>query len=150
MLLRKGVYPYEFIDSWGRFNETTLPNKNVFYSILYLEDITDEDYIHARKVFEELELENLGEYHDLYIESYTLLLADVFENFRNKCTEIYELDPAQFLSTPGLALQAYFKKTGIKLELLTNNDVLMLVRKEIRGGMCHIHTRVSEKLGQKH
>ena len=91
-------------------------------------------------------MKNLGEYHDLYIESDTLLLADVFENFRNKCTEIYELDPAQFLSTPGLALQAYFKKTGIKFELLTNNDGLMMVTKEIKGGICHMHTRVSEKL----
>ena len=85
------------MDSWEKFNETTLPNKKTFYSKLYLEDITDEDYIHAEKVFEELKLKNLGEYHDLYVQSDTLLLADVFENFRNKCIEIYELNPAHIL-----------------------------------------------------
>ena len=84
LLLRKGIYPYEYIDSWERFNETTLPNKKAFYSKLYLEDITDEDYIHAQKVFEELKLKNLGKYHDLYVQSNILLFADVFENFRNK------------------------------------------------------------------
>ena len=69
---------------------------------LYLKDITDEDYIHAQKMFKELKLKNLDEYHDLYVQSDILLLADVFENFRDKCTEIYELDPAHFLSAPGL------------------------------------------------
>ena len=72
MLLRKGVYPYKYIDSWERFNETTLPNKKVFYSELSLEDITDEDYIHGQKVFEELKIKNLGEYHNLYVQSDTL------------------------------------------------------------------------------
>ena len=68
MLLRKGVYSYKYIESWERFNETTLPNfLQVFYSELYLEDITDEDYIHGQKVFEELKLKNLGEYHNLYV-----------------------------------------------------------------------------------
>ena len=78
-------------------------DKKAFYSELYLEDITDEDYTYAPKVFEELELKRLDDYHDLYIQSDTLLLADVFENFRNKGIEIYELDPAHFLSAPGLA-----------------------------------------------
>ena len=91
------------MDSWERFNKTTLPNKKAFYNKLYLEDTTDEDYIHAQKVFEEFKLKNLGEYHDLYVQSDTLLLADVFENFRNKCIEIYKLDPAHVLSVPGLA-----------------------------------------------
>ena len=95
LLLRKGVYPYEYMDSWERFNETTLPNKKAFYSRLY-QDITDEDYIHAQKVFEELKLKSFGEYHDLYVQSDTLLLADIFENFRNKFNEIYELNPAHF------------------------------------------------------
>ena len=103
LLLRKGVYPYEYMNNWERFNETTLPSKRVFYSKLYLEDITDEDYIHTQKAFEEFELKNLGEYRNLYVQSDTLLLADVFEAFKNKCFEIYELDPAHFLSAPGLA-----------------------------------------------
>ena len=88
MLLRKGVYPYEYIDIWERFDETSLPEKKAFYSELHLEDITDEDYTHAQKVFEELKLKTVGGYHDLYVKSDTILLADVFENFRNKCIEI--------------------------------------------------------------
>ena len=103
------------MDSWERFNETTFPNKEAFYSDLYLEDITDKDCIHAQKVFEELKLKKLGEYHDLYVQSDTLLLTDIFETFRNKCIEIYERDPAHFLSTPGLAWQACLKHTGVNL-----------------------------------
>ena len=91
------------MDSWERFDKTSLPDKKAFYSELYLEDITNKDYAHAQKVFEELKLKNLGNYDDLYVQSNTLLLADVFENFRNKCIEIYELDPARFLSAPRLA-----------------------------------------------
>ena len=105
LLLRKGVYPYEYMDSWERSDETSLPYKKSFYSELYLEDITDKDYTHAQKVFKELGLKNLGDYHDLYVQSDTLLLADVFENFRNKCIEIYELDPVHFLSAPRFACQ---------------------------------------------
>ena len=97
-LLRKGVYPYEYMDSWERFDETSLPDKKAFYSELYLEDITNEDYIHSQKIFEELQLKNLGDYHNLHVQRDTLLLADIFENFRNKCIEIHELDPAHFLS----------------------------------------------------
>ena len=131
------------MDSWERCNETTLPNKKAFYSKLFLEDITDEDYIHAQKVFEEFKLKNFGEYHDLYFQSDTLLLTDVFENFRDKCIEIYELDPAHFLSAPGLAWQACFKKTGMILELLTDNYMLMIVEEGIRGGICHAIYRYS-------
>ena len=110
LLLRKGPYPYEYIDSSERFNETILPNKRAFYNNLYLEDITDEDYLHAQKVFEEFKLKNRGEYHDLYVQSNTLLLADVSENFRKKCLQIYELDPTHLLSAPGLARRACLKR----------------------------------------
>ena len=97
ILLRKGVYPYEYMDSWERFNETSLPPKESFYSELNLEDISDKDYLHVQKVWDVFEIKNLGEYHDLYVQSDTLLLADVFEKFRNTCIEIYELNPAHFL-----------------------------------------------------
>ena len=83
-------------------------------------------------------MKNLGEYHDLYVKSDSLLLADVFENFRDKCIEIYQLDPAHFLSAPGLAWQACLKKTGVELELLTDNSMLMMYKNGIRGGMCNV------------
>ena len=137
LLLTKGVYPYEYMDSWQRFDETSLPEKEAFYSCLNMEDITDIDYRHGKTVFEYLINKNLGYYLDLYVQSDTLLLADVFENFRNMCIKIYELDPAHFLSAPGLAWQACLKKTEVKLELLTDVDMLLMVEKGIRGGVCH-------------
>ena len=120
------------MDSWERFNETSLPPKESFYSELNLEDISDKDYLHAQKVWDVFEIRNLGEYHDLYVQSDTLLLADVFENFRNKYIEIYELDPAHFLLAPGLAWQACLKKTKVKLELLTDIDMLLMFEKGTR------------------
>ena len=96
-------------------------------------------------MFEELKLKNLGDYHDLYIQSDTLLLADVFENFRDKCIEIYELNPAHFLSAPGLAQQACLKKTKVKLELLTDIDMLLMVEKGIRGGICQATHRYAKE-----
>ena len=97
LLLRKGVYPYEYMDSWERFNETLLSNKEAFCSSLNMEDITDVDHKHAKRVFKNLSNKNLGDYHDLYVQSDTLLLADAFENFSNMCIKVYELDPAHFL-----------------------------------------------------
>ena len=117
LLLRKGVYPYEYMDSWERFNETSLPPKESFYSELNLEDISDKDYLHAQKVWDVFEIKELGEYHDLYVQSDTLLLADIFEKCRNTCIEIYELDPAHFLSAPGLAWQACLKKNKCKFRI---------------------------------
>ena len=91
------------MDSWERFDETSLSDKEAFYSSLNIEDITDVDHRRTKRVFKSLNNQNLGDYHDLYVQSNTLLLAEVFENFRNKCIEIYENDPAHFLSAPGLA-----------------------------------------------
>ena len=98
------------MDSWERFNETSSPLKKAFYSKLNLEDITDKDYNHAQKVWEVFGINNLGKYHDLYFQCDTLLLADVFEKFRDTCIEIYGLDPSHFLSAPELAWQACLKK----------------------------------------
>ena len=136
LLLRKGVYPYEYMDSWEKFDETTLPPKEAFYSDLNLEDISDEDYVHAQKVWDVFEIKNVGEYHNFYVQSDTILLADVFENFRNKYIEIYELDPMYFVSARGLAWQACSKKTGVKLELITDYDMLLIIEKGIRGRIC--------------
>ena len=135
LLLRKGVYPYDYMDSWERFNETSFPDKKYFYSELNLEDITDKDYSHAQKVFEEF-CTDIGEYHDLYVQTDTLLLADVFGKFRDTCIEIYGLDPSRFLSAPGLAWQACLKRIEVKLELLTDYHMLLMIEEGIRGGMC--------------
>ena len=136
-MLRKGVYPYGYMDNWERFNETLLPSKESFYSDLNMENIDDIEYRHGNNVFKIFKLIDLGEYHDLYVQTDTLLLADVFENFRNKCLEVYELGPAHFLSLPGSAWQACLKKTNVKLELLTDYDMLLMVEEGIRGGICH-------------
>ena len=144
MLLRKGVYPYEYMDSWEKFNETALPPKKDFYSNLNLENISDEDYVHAQKVWDVFKIKNLGEYHDLYVQSDTLLLADIFENFRNMCLNIYELDPVYFVSAPGLAWQACLKKTEVKLELITDYDMILMIEKGIRGGICQATHRYAK------
>ena len=123
------------MDNWGKFDETTLPPKEAFYSNLNLENISDEECAHDQKVWEVFEIKNRGEYHDLYVQSDTLLLADLFENFRNMCLEIYELDPTYFVSAPGLERQACLKKTGVKLELLTDYDIILMIDKRIRGGI---------------
>ena len=98
-----------------------------------LENISDDDYTHGHKVWDVFEIKNLGEYHDLYVQSDILLLADMFENFRNMCLNIYEHDPVYFVSAPGLAWQACSKKTGVKLELITDYDMILRIEKGIRG-----------------
>ena len=138
-MLRKGVYPYEYIDSWKKFNETSLPDKEYFYIELNKEHITDEDYLHAQKVCTAFKIKNLGEYHDLYVQSDTSLLADVFDNFRDKCIEKYEIDSAHFLSAPGLAWKAC-----LKLELLNDNGMFLMFEKGIRGKMCQATYRYAK------
>ena len=140
MLLRS-CYPYDYIDEWEKFNETSLLEKEEFYSKPNLQHITDSDYMHAERVWKKFEIKNLSEYHDLYIESDTLLLADVFENWRKICLEIHQLDPAKFFSAPGLAWQAVLKKAKVKLELLTDTDMQLMSEKGVRGGICHSFNR---------
>ena len=137
LLLRKGVYPYEYMDNWERFNEVILPDKIAFYNNLNIEDIIDVDYRHANSVFKEFKMNYLGDYHNLYVKSDTVLLADVFENFRNMCMKIYELDPSHFLTVPRLAWQACLKKAEVELELITDLDMLLMIEEGIRRGMCH-------------
>ena len=136
LLLRKGVYPYEHMDSFERFNETKLPPIESFYSEFNLSAISKNDYKHAKKVYEVMDCRDLGDYHDIYLCSDVMLLADVFESFRDRCQRIYGLDPAHFYTAPGLAWQAALKKTGVELELLTDKDMLLFFEKGIRGGIC--------------
>ena len=148
MSIRKGVFLYEYTDSWEKFNEPALPPKQDFYSNLNLENISDEDYVHAKKVWDVFKIKNLGEYHDLHVKIDTLLLSDIFENFRNMCLDIYELDPVHFVSVPGLTWQACLIKTGVKLELITDYDMILMIEKGIRGEICeatHRHAKANNK-----
>ena len=138
---RKGVYPYEYMDTLERLKETKLPPKEAFYSKLNNEDISDEDYAHAQKVWEVFKMEHFKDYHNLYNETDVLLLADVFESFRNICIKNYKLDPAHYYTAPGLAWDACLKMTGVKLELLSDIDMLLMVEKGIRGGVSMISNR---------
>ena len=137
LLLRKGAYPYEYMDGWDRFNEEKQPNKTDFYISLNMEDISEIHYRHALKVFNNFNIKNLGEDHDLHVHCDTILLEDVFESFRNLCLNTYKLDPAYFLSLPRLAWQACLKHSGIRLELISDIDMLLMFEKGIRGGICH-------------
>ena len=131
LLLRKCIYPYEYMDSWERFIETSLPPKKSIYSELNLEDISDKDYLHTQNVWDIFEIRNLDEYHDLFVQTDTLLLADVYEKFRDKCIGIYKLDCSYFFSAPGLAWQVCLKITNINLELLTDVDMLLMIESGI-------------------
>ena len=120
LVMRKGVYPYEYMDSLERFKENKLPPRESFYSRLTSEHISDEDYQHAQKVWGMFEMKTLQDYHNLYNETDVLLLADVFENFRNICMENYKLDPAHYYTAPGLSWDACLKMTDVKLELTSD------------------------------
>ena len=136
------------MDSCEKFEETTIPPKEAFYSVLNLEGISDADYELVKKVWEVFKIKNRGIMIYLQVQCDTLLFADVFENFRDKCIEIFELDPSHFLSVPGLAWQACLKKEKVELELLTNIDMLLMVEKGIRGGICqaiHRHAKANNK-----
>ena len=109
-----------------------------------LENVSETDYAHANNVFKKFNINNLGEYHDLYIRSDTLLLANIFKNFRQSCLKNYELDPAHFVSLPGLAWQACLKKTNVELELLMDYDMPLMVEEGIRGGICHAMQRYAK------
>ena len=141
LLKRKGVYPYEYMDDLNRLEETKLPPKETFYSRLSGEGITDEDYKHALNVWDTFKMKTFQDYHDLYNNTDVLLLADVFENFRNVCLKHYELDPAHYFTAPGLAWDACLKTTGIVLELLSDVDMLLMVERGIRGGISTISNR---------
>ena len=141
LLTRKGLYPYEYMDSPEKLKETQLPPKDAFYSRLNDEDISDENYAHAQKVWEAFKIKSMRDYHDLYNRVYVLLLADVFENFRDICIENYSLDPAHYYTAPGLAWDAALKVTEVELELLSNMDMLLMVEKGIRGGVSTVSNR---------
>nr|XP_022902995.1 uncharacterized protein LOC111415503 [Onthophagus taurus] len=135
LLSKKGIFPYGYMDSLDKLNVTSLPPKNAFFNKLSFEDITDEQYSHAQTVWEKFNCQNLKDYSDLYLKTDVLLLADVFEKFRQVCFKTYDLDPAHYYTAPGLSWDAMLKFTKIKLELLTDIDQVHFIKKGIRGGI---------------
>ena len=134
-LTRKGIYPYEYMDSPKKLKETQLPPKEAFYSRLDDEGISDENYTHAQKVWKTFEMKNLEDYHNLYNRVDVLLLTDVFENFRNICCKHH------YFTAPGLAWDAALKVNEVELELLSGFDMLLMIEKGIRGGVSTISNR---------
>ncbi|XP_070155861.1 uncharacterized protein [Polyergus mexicanus] len=141
LLTRKGIFPYEYIDCVDRLHDTCLPSRESFYSSLTGDTVSESDYAHAENVWERFSVRTLGEYSDLYLKTDVLSLADVFENFRNKCIESYGLDPAYYYTLPGYTWDAMLKHTNITFELLTDIDMVMFIERGIRGGLSQCSGR---------
>lgn len=146
LIQRKGTICYDFydIDSWDKLNETSLPSKDKFFSTLTESHISDADYEFAHKIWNEFKIKTLGEYSDLYMKIDIILLADIFENFRDTCYENYKLDPAHYYTAPGLSFDAMLKYTEIRIELLTDIDMLLFIDRGIRGGISQCSKRYSK------
>ena len=144
ILKQKGFYPYEYMDSEEKFNDTKIPPREAFYSKLSGKVITEKDYKHAGNVWNSFKMKTFKEYHELYNITDVLLLADVFENFRDLCLKIYGLDPVYYFTAPGLAWDACLKITDIELELLSESNMLLMFEKGIRGGISIISNRYGE------
>ena len=141
LMSQKGVYPYDHMDSFEKFDQTELPTKNQFYSILNDQHITNDECNHAKEVWKVFNIKTVGEYHDLYLKSDVLLLADVFENFRKTCLQYYKLDPCHYFTSPGLSWDTMLKMTKIELELMTDIDMFQFIEKGMRGGVSYIANR---------
>ena len=144
LVKRKGVYPYDHMDSFQKFEETELPTKEQFYSLLNNESISDEDYQHAQNVWKTFNMKSMGDYLDVYQKADVLLLADVFENFRKTCLQYYKLDPCHYFTAPGLSWDAMLKMTNIRLNLISDVDMYQFVEKGMRGGVSYIANRFGE------
>ena len=160
-MIRKGVYPYEYMNGWKKFEETSLPPKDAFHSRLNMKGVSDQDHEHAQQVWITMDKKTLGCYHDTYLKTDVLLLADILEAFRNTCLKNYELEPEHFYTAPGLAWQASLKTAAeycehekrrdckvcpdeFRLELLTDIDMLMMFEKGIRGGITQAVKRYAK------
>ena len=150
MIRRKGVYPYEYVDTFERFNEDKLPPIDEFYSSLTRSSIEQKEYEHAQEVWKMFECKDFGKYHDIYLKTDVLLLADVFEKFRQMGLDYYKLDPAHYLTAPGFSWAAMLRMTNIKLELLTDEDMHMFIEKGIRGGISTVATKRHVKANNKY
>lgn len=144
LICRKGIYCYEYIDSWDRYKEKKLPDQSKFYSTLTCQTVTDDDYKHALKVWNVFNISNLGEYTDLYLKSDVLLLCDIFEKFRNMSLNYYNLDPCYYVSSPSLSWDAMLLYTNINLDLITDIEMYQMLEKGIRGGLAQCSLRYAK------
>ena len=142
LVTQKGIFPYEFLDI-SKLSTEGLPSKDKFYSSLYESGVKDEDYQRAQKVWDHFKMKTMKDHHDLYLETDVLLLADVFENFRRTCMENYKLDPAHYVSAPSLSWDAFLKKSGENIELVSDMDMFQFFEKGMRGGTSYISHRHS-------
>lgn len=148
LLTRKGVYPYDYMTNWKCYEQQALPLKCYFHNSLTNEDVSDDDYNHAKTVWNCFNINNLGEYTDLYLKTDVLLLTDIFQNFRKTCKQYYKLDPAFYITTPSLSFDAMLLKTGVQLELLTDLAIIKMIQDGIRGGLCvcsHRYAKANHK-----
>ncbi|XP_076301635.1 uncharacterized protein LOC143219582 [Lasioglossum baleicum] len=153
LLTRKGVFPYDYLTSYDKLNDTCLPSREEFYNQLNGSEISDADYLHANTVWSRFAIRTLGQYSDLYLKLDVLLLADVFENFRDDCLENYKLDPAHYYTLPGFAWDVMMKMTKIELELFTDVDMLLFVERGIRGALSqcsHRYACANNKYSSSH
>ena len=144
LLLRKGIFPYEWMDSKDKLSATELPKLEDFYSSLNDDNVSNDDYAHALKVWKDFEIKNFGEYLQLYMTLDILLLSCVFENFRKNSLQAYGLDACFYYTTPGIAWDAMLKMTRVKLDLLTDIDMVMWIESGIRGGISQCANRYSK------
>ena len=141
LILRKGIYPYEYIDSFDKLDELQLAPIEKFYSALTDNSVSPSDYEHAENVWNEFNCKTLGDYHDVYLQTDVTLLADVFQAFRKTCIKAYKLDPLHYYTAPGLSWDALLKCTKIDLELLKDIDMHMFIEKGMRGGISMVSKR---------
>ena len=144
LMIKKGIYPYDYIDSYDKFDECLLPKKKHFYSKLNDSKCSEEEYKHALKVWRVFECNKFLDYHNIYLKSDVLLLSDIWENFRNVCYKIYKLDPCYYYTAPGLSFDAMLYETKIELELLTDLHKFKFVESGIRGGISQISHRYAK------
>ena len=141
LVTQKGIFPYEYMTSIDKLREDKLPGKEDFHSTLYETDVTDENYERAKKVRYHFNMKTMRDYHDLYLETVVLLLADIFESFRKTCLNNYNLDPAHYLSAPGLSWDAFLKRSRAEIELISDMDMFQFFEKGMRGGVSYIAHR---------